>query len=508
MCPPMDTAGRRVRNQPQLITYADRFAGDLLGVLQMLDGPLAEAFGGVHVLPFYVPIDGSDAGFDPSDHTAVDPRIGTWDDVSAIASRYDVMADLIVNHMSDSSEQFRDWTARGDESPHADLFLTLSSVFGAAASESDLAMIYRPRPGMPFTKVAMADGTARLAWTTFTSQQIDIDVESASGRAYLDSIVDRLGSAGVSLVRLDAIGYAIKRAGTSCFMIPETFEFIDAFAERCRSAGMTVLVEIHGYHRAQIDIAERVDLVYDFALPPLVLDAIYRRDAAPLEEWLRIRPTNTITVLDTHDGIGIVDVAADPYDADRPGLLPADRISALVTEIHKRSGGTSRLATGAAASNLDIYQVNCTFYDALGADDRAYLIARLIQMVVPGIPQVYYVGLLAGRNDVDLLERTGVGRDINRHHYGPWELNEALATPVVQRLLAMLRWRGAHPAFDGTFELLDSANDHLHVRWTGVDEAAGSVEVDIDLAELSAVITERDPRSERRLVAPDGLDDL
>lgn len=504
----MDTAGRRVRNQPQLITYADRFAGDLLGVLQMLDGPLSGAFGGVHVLPFYVPIDGADAGFDPSDHTAVDPRIGTWDDIATIAARYDVMADLIVNHMSDSSAQFRDWLARGEKSPHADLFLTLSSVFGAAASESDLARIYRPRPGMPFTKVAMADGTTRLAWTTFTAQQIDIDVESASGRAYLDSIVERLGAAGVSLVRLDAIGYAIKRPGTSCFMIPETFEFIDAFAERCRAAGMTVLVEIHGYHRAQIDIAERVDLVYDFALPPLVLDAIYRRDSGPLEEWLRIRPTNTITVLDTHDGIGIVDVAADPDDAGRPGLLPPERITALVSEIHKRSGGTSRLATGAAASNLDIYQVNCTFYDALGADDRAYLIARLIQMVIPGIPQVYYVGLLAGRNDVDLLERTGVGRDINRHHYGPWELNEALATPVVQRLLALLRWRGAHPAFDGTFELLDSADDHLHVRWTGVDESVGSLEVDIDLGELSAVIIERDPHGERRIAAPDGLDDL
>ena len=497
-----------MRNQPQLITYADRFAGDLLGVLQMLDGPLAGAFGGVHVLPFYVPIDGSDAGFDPSDHTAVDPRVGTWEDVASVAERYDVMADIIVNHVSDASAEFVDWLARGEASPYADLFLTLTSVFGAAASEADLAMIYRPRPGMPFTKVALADGTARLAWTTFTSQQIDIDVESASGQAHLESIVERLGTAGVTLVRLDAIGYAIKRAGTSCFMIPETFEFIDRFAARCRAAGMTVLVEIHGYHRSQIEIAERVDMVYDFALPPLVLDAIYRRDSGPLTEWLRIRPTNTVTVLDTHDGIGIVDVAADPYDPSRPGLLPADRIAALVAEIDRRSGGTSRLATGAAASNLDIYQVNCTYYDALGADDRAYLVARLIQLVVPGIPQVYYVGLLAGRNDTDLLERSGVGRDINRHHYSPWELNEALATPVVTRLLALLRWRAAHPAFDGAFELVDSAADHLHVRWTATDESVGTIDVDIDLDALSATIVERDTTGERRIRVPDGLDDL
>ncbi|MEY2975121.1 MAG: hypothetical protein RIR49_1541 [Actinomycetota bacterium] len=504
----MDTAGRRVRNQPQLITYADRLAGDLLGVLQMLDGPLAGAFGGVHVLPFYVPIDGSDAGFDPSDHTAVDPRVGGWDDVGTLAERYDVMADIIVNHMSDSSTQFRDWLDRGDASPFADLFLTMSSVFGAAASEADLAMIYRPRPGMPFTKVALTDGSARLVWTTFTPQQIDIDVLSASGQAYLGSIVERLGAAGVTLVRLDAIGYAIKRAGTSCFMIPETYEFIDRFAALCRDAGMTVLVEIHGYHRSQIEIAERVDMVYDFALPPLVLDAIYRRDSRPLEQWLRIRPTNTVTVLDTHDGIGIVDVAADPYDATREGLLPADRIASLVSEIHRRSGGTSRLATGAAASNLDIYQVNCTYFDALGADERAYLIARLIQLVVPGVPQIYYVGLLAGRNDTDLLERTGVGRDINRHHYSPWELNEALATPVVDRLLTMLRWRASHPAFDGAFEVMDSPVDHLHVRWTGADESIGTLEVDIDLDGLSATIVEHDHAGERRIRVPDAVDEL
>ena len=480
----MDTAGRRVRNQPQLITYADRFAGDLLGVLQMLDGPLAGAFGGVHVLPFYVPIDGSDAGFDPSDHTAVDPRIGTWDDVRSIAARYDVMADLIVNHMSDSSAQFRDWSARGDASPYADLFLTLSSVFGDGASEADLARIYRPRPGMPFTKVAMADGTARLAWTTFTSQQIDIDVESASGRTYLDSIVDRLGSAGVALVRLDAIGYAIKRAGTSCFMIPETFAFIDAFAERCRSAGMTVLVEIHGHHRAQIDIAERVDLVYDFALPPLVLDAIYRRDATPLEEWLRIRPTNTITVLDTHDGIGIIDIGAAEGAA---GLVPPDELDQLVEWIHANSNGASRLATGAAASNLDLYQVNCTYFDALGRDARRYLLARAIQFFLPGVPQVYYVGLLAGHNDLALLESSGVGRDINRHYYAPTELQLELARPVVQQLCRLIRLRNSHAAFQGSFSLGDTDASSLCLRWTnGAEQAALQVDFANDSFRLQA----------------------
>ncbi|MDA2944136.1 MAG: sucrose phosphorylase [Actinomycetota bacterium] len=492
-----------MRNAPQLITYGDRFAGDLLGVLQMLDGPLSGAFGGVHILPFFVPIDGADAGFDPIDHTAVDPRVGSWDDVAEIAGRYEVMADIIVNHVSDESAEFRDWQLLGEASAYASMFLTLSSVFPDGAAEADLARIYRPRPGMPFTKVAMASGETRLAWTTFTSKQIDIDVESEPGRAHLLAIVDRLATAGVRLIRLDAVGYAIKRAGTSCFMIPETFEFIDEFAALCRERDMTVLVEIHGYHGSQIEIARRVDMVYDFALPPLVLDAIGQRNASALRHWLDIRPTNCVTVLDTHDGIGIVDVGVDPDDPSRPGLLSAERMAALIEMIHRNSGGTSRLATGAAASNLDVYQVNCTFFDALGRNDNDYLLARLIQMLVPGVPQIYYVGLLAGSNDVELLESTGVGRDINRHHFGPRELIAELERPVVRNLLGMLRWRTDHPAFDGTCDVADPQTDREHVLALTRRSLDGShsVAASIDLDSRTFEIIEQSPSGTRRLTS-------
>ncbi len=165
-----------------------------------------------------------------------------------------------------------------------------------------------------------------------------------------------------------------------------------------------------------------------------------------------MRPPNAINVLDTHDGIGVIDVGADARDPSRTGLLAPDRIHDLVETIHDRSGGVSRAATGSAASNVDLYQVNCTFYDALGRDDDRYLAARMIQCMLPGTPQIYYVGLLAGTNDVDLLARTGVGRDVNRHYYTPAEIDAALARPVVQRLLALLRWRATEPAFDGSFE--------------------------------------------------------
>ena len=475
-----------VRNQVQLITYADRLAGDLPGLRSALDGPLAGLFGGVHVLPFFTPYDGADAGFDPVDHTAVDPRLGGWVDIHALGERFDTVVDLIVNHVSADSVQFRDVLERGDESPYAGMFLTYGSVFPRGATESDLLAIFRPRPGLPFTPMALGDDR-RLVWTTFTNQQIDIDVHDDKGREYLDQVLRAVSGAGVSVIRLDAVGYAVKSPGTSCFMTPETFTFIDELTARARGLGVDVLVEVHSYYRRQIEIGHRVDWVYDFALPPLVLHALFTGDGQPLRHWLAIRPANSITVLDTHDGIGVVDVGPDSAPDGGPGLLTPEQLGSLVEGIHTRSDGASRQATGWAASNVDVYQVNCTYYDALGRDDQRYLLARLLQFFTPGIPQVYYVGLLAGGNDLDLLQRTGVGRDINRHHYTPADLQAALERPVVRALLSLIRFRTSHPAFAGEFSLGEDADpSRLALRWTADHEQA---ELSANLATAEFTVT-------------------
>jgi sucrose phosphorylase len=468
----------------QLITYVDRLGGGGIRELSaLLSGPLAGAFGTVHLLPFYDPIDGSDAGFDPSDHTQVDRRLGDWSDVAALSRHTGVMADVIVNHISDRSPQFRDFFAKGSASSHDGLFLTREKVFPGGATPDDIARIYRPRPGLPFRDVTLETGERHTLWTTFTPQQLDIDVEHPTGRAYLEKILATLAAGGVSMVRLDAVGYAIKRPGTSCFMLPETFEFISEFAARGRALGIDVLVEVHSYYQRQLEIASRVDWVYDFALPPLVLHGFTFGTALALKRWINIRANNSITVLDTHDGIGIIDIGADAHDREaRPGLVAPAEIDRLVEAIHERSGGQSRMATGAAASNLDLYQVNCTFLDALGGDERRYLLARAIQFFLPGIPQVYYVGLLAGHNDMQLLAATGVGRDINRHYYSAAEIDAALLRPVVRDLLALIRVRNTHPAFAGNFRLAESAANVLNLRWERDAEFA-ELWVDLETAE-------------------------
>jgi len=487
-----------MKNQVQLIAYVDRFSGGGLRDLQrMIEGPFRGLFGGVHLLPFFYPIDGVDAGFDPIDHTQVDPRLGTWDDVCALAEHVDIMADLIVNHVSRQSPQFADFQKHGDKSAYAGMFLTYDRVFPDGAREADLLKIYRPRPALPFTRLRLENGTERLLWTTFTPEQIDIDVRDPEGKRYLEQILRQFQLAGIRAIRLDAAGYAIKKPGTTCFMIPETFAFIRELTEQARARGMEVLVEIHSYYREQIEIARHVDRVYDFALPPLLLHALYMGDARRLRQWLEISPRNAITVLDTHDGIGVVDAGPDRKNPQAsPGLLAPEEIDALVETIHQRSHEESRQATGAAANNLDLYQVNCTYYDALGRRDDEYLMARAVQFFAPGIPQVYYVGLLAGKNDLSLLRQTGVGRDINRHYYSRDEVEEQLRVPLVRSLLDLIRFRNAHPAFNGDFQLGGDNHSSIVMEWR-ID--SDWVRLEADFAARRAIISYSDPAGEQSM---------
>ncbi len=473
-----------------LLTYADRLAGDLSGLRELMTGPL-RVFDGVHVLPFFRPIDGSDAGFDPDDHRQVDPRVGTWDDVAALTSTSDVTVDLIVNHVATRSPEFQSFLAEGDGSPHAGMFLTLDRVFPAGATEDALARIYRPRPGLPLTPVTLADGTRRILWTTFTAEQADLDVDDAATRAYLEGLLALFAEHGVDTVRLDAVGYAVKTPGTSSFMTQDTRAFLRWLTGRAHDVGLRVLVEVHAHWRLTLELATMCDLTYDFALPPLVLDALHTGDGGPLHAWLAQRPHNVVTVLDTHDGIGVIDVGANAGHGDAahpgPGLLPPERIDALVEAIHEATGGVSRRATGAAASNVDLYQVNTTFLDALGGDVDAMLAARALQLVLPGTPQLYYVGLLMGRNDTGLLESSGVGRDINRHHYTREELATALDSAPVRRLLALVELRRTHPAFDGSWflEPLDDTG-RLTTGWR--DGSGNEVVVQLDVAARHATL--------------------
>ena len=424
-----------MKNKVQLITYADRLGdGTIKSMTDILRTRFDGVYDGVHILPFFTPFDGADAGFDPIDHTKVDERLGSWDDVAELSKTHDIMVDAIVNHMSWESKQFQDVLAKGEESEYYPMFLTMSSVFPNGATEEDLAGIYRPRPGLPFTHYKFA-GKTRLVW--------------------------------VSYIRLDAVGYGAKEAGTSCFMTPKTFKLISRLREEGVKRGLEILIEVHSYYKKQVEIASKVDRVYDFALPPLLLHALSTGHVEPVAHWTDIRPNNAVTVLDTHDGIGVIDIGSDQLDRSLKGLVPGEDVDNLVNTIHANTHGESQAATGAAASNLDLYQVNSTYYSALGCNDQHYIAARAVQFFLPGVPQVYYVGALAGRNDMELLRKTNNGRDINRHYYSTAEIDENLKRPVVKALNALAKFRNELDAFDGTFSYTTDDDTSISFTWRG-----------------------------------------
>ena len=161
-------------------------------------------------MPFFHPIDGTDTGFDPMDHSQVDKRLGNWKDIDALGQSVELVVGLIVNHISSASLQYLDFIEKGEDSTYAGMFLTLDRVFPDGVSSKDLLNIYRPRPNLPLTVVTHRDGRKKIVWTTFAPQQIDIDVTHPEGVKYLTNLIHTFSRHGVKMIRLDAVGYAIK----------------------------------------------------------------------------------------------------------------------------------------------------------------------------------------------------------------------------------------------------------------------------------------------------------
>ncbi len=447
-----------------ILVYAERLGGSLEHIEKLLSSQLAD-FSGVHVLPFFHPYDGDDAGFDPIDHTIVDPRLGTWEDFQRIAATHELTADLIINHASNLSPEFLDWQEKGEKSEYAGMFLTFDTVFPEGGTEETITSFYRPRPGLPFTAYNVA-GKRRLVWTSFMPSQVDIDVRHPAGEAYIDRVLDALQSGGVKVVRLDAVGYAIKTPGTDSFMTSETLEYVAELTEKIRARGMRVLVEVHAHYTQQLEIAPLVDLIYDFQTAPLLLHSLFTSNVDALARWFELRPANCLNVLDTHDGYGVID--AGPIGG-RDGLISQADMAHIFEVAAKNTGGHSAKAS-VVPQWFDLpHQINATL-PAIIADDSAYVLARAVQFLLPGEPQVYYVGLLNGMDDKALFAETGNGRDVNRHNYTPEEIQNSLSSDVTKAILGLARLR-KHEVFGGSFEFKQLSSNSMSLNWTNENYA-------------------------------------
>ena len=466
-----------IQNKVQLITYPDSLGNNLLELHYVLRRHLRRYIGGVHILPFYP--SSSDRGFAPLTYDEVDPVFGTWEDVERIGADFDLVVDFMVNHISRQSVYVQDYIENGLNSEYADMFLSFDKLSPTGEiSEADLDKVYTRKPRPPYTMIQRADGSREKLWCTFDPEQIDLDLQSPVTRRVLRRYLIRLARTNAKMIRMDAFAYSTMEIGTNCFFLePQVWDLLEWLNEYVTPFGTEMLPEVHEHHRYHRKITNKGYWTYDFALPMLVLHTLYHHTSARLRNWLKICPRKQVTTLDTHDGIGVVDVEE---------LLSPEEIERTLAGLDEKGSNTRKLYSGPEYQNLDVYQVNCTYYSALEGNDDSYLAARTIQFFAPGIPQVYYVGLLAGENDIGLVEFTKNGRDINRHSYSLDEIAADIGKPVVRRLLRLMEFRNRYPAFDGTFVIEEAPDDQLALSWLNNPYRATAR---IDLNTYKSVIT-------------------
>lgn len=446
---------KQIENKIMLISYPDSLGGNLKNMEQILENELSGTVCGLHILPFY-PSSG-DRGFAVITYEKVDPAWGTWEDIDRLAERYFLCADFMLNHASVRSAEFLDYMEKGDASEYADMFLDWNQFWpNGEPTAEEMAKLYRRKPAGPVLNFTRKDGKTVRLWNTFFEEQIDIDPYAPSTQRYFARALGTIAS-HVTLIRFDAFAYASKRPGTSCFFVePDVWNILELAMKPVRECGGQMLAEIHEHYSTQMKMAQRGYWVYDFALPMLTLHTVFSGNTDRIIRWMKMCPRNQFTTLDTHDGIGCVDVK---------GLLTDEEIGQVADRVGKsteniRSYVKMPLTLHNGGKRL-LYQLGGTFYSAMECNDDAYLLARAVQYFAPGIPMVYYVGMLAGKNDDDFVKAGGELRGLNRHNYSREEVREAVARPVVKKLLALSRFRNTYPAFAGEISVDNDGSDHM-----------------------------------------------
>lgn len=452
---------KKIENKIMLITYPDSMSKNLKELDHILEKHFQGVIGGLHILPFY-PSSG-DRGFAVINYDNVDPAFGDWNDIDHLAKQYYMMADFMLNHVSIRSAEFKDYMEHGENSPYRDMFIHWEEFWpNGNPTEEEYNALYRRKATYPYIEFIRKDGKAVHLWNTFFEEQIDINPYTKATQDYYAKNLGTISS-HVPLIRFDAFAYASKRPGSSCFFVePEIWDVLDIGMKPLRETNTEMLPEIHENYKIQLKMAEKGYWVYDFALPMLLLHGLKTGRTDHLTHWLNICPRKQFTTLDTHDGIGVVDVA---------GLLTEDEIDLVrndVDDITKEAKKYIKLPSMISSKDgkFKSYQLGSTYYSALRCNDDAYLIARAVQFFAPGIPQIYYVGLLAGENDIESMKTNPDPRTINRHTFTQEEIEAAIQKPVCKRLYELMRFRNSYDAFNGSIQIGNTRNDGtLTITW-------------------------------------------
>ena len=323
--------------------------------------------------------------------------------------------------------------------------------------------------------------------------QMDLNAQSQEVWDFYDETLKKLHDHGAMLVRLDAFAYLHKQPGeVNFFNKPGTWEYLARVKRLADKYDLTLIPEIHSEYGKGLheEVAEKGFPIYDFFLPGLLIHALERGTNRYLLFWINElieKKIKTVNMLGCHDGIPILDLKGDKSGTAREGLLSDDEIDAIVDVILERGGRVKNLF-GPDGRKIAYYQINATFFSALGEDEHKMRLARAIQMFMPGIPQVWYLDLFAGKNDYVAADRGGTAghKEINRTTLSTEEIEAGLSRPVVQDQLALIRLRNTSTAFDGELTVIRTDEQHLSLIWEHQESTAS---LKANLHDFSFIIT-------------------
>ena len=434
-----------------LITYGDSIIGDGLKPLRVLrefcETWLGSSITWVHILPFFPWT--SDDGFSVLDYSSVNQALGDWDDISAVASDYRLMADLVLNHCSSRSAWFQNFKQGVD--PGKDYFFTKAPAF-------DVSRVVRPRTSNLTMPVATSQGQQEV-WCTFSHDQVDFNFSNPDVLLEFTRIIRLYLDQGVRIFRLDAVAFTWKRSGTTCINLPEAHDLVRLLRALIEwvQPDAVIITETNVpniENLAYFGQRDEAHCIYNFALPPLLIHTLVEADSSRITRWLMSMPpailgTTYFNFLASHDGIGLRPVE---------GLLSEGELDSMINRLQENGALLSWREH--ADGTRTVYEVNVSLFDALKRPGEAgdltldrMILAHAVLLGLEGIPAIYLHSFVATKNDINRVENTGHNRAINRHQWGLAELTDRLSDPdtehaqCLQAIKRLIGIRQEQPAF-------------------------------------------------------------
>jgi sucrose phosphorylase len=545
----MQQNNTKISNGVMLNVYPDSIGEKFRDTISMLKrNDFKDVFSFIYVLPTFFNSD-LDRGFSIIDYDINKDLVDTKDLKDLNELQIKLKFDIVLNHLSVASPQFKDMLQYGNKSKFKDFFINWNEFWeGNGIKNEDGIIIPKPeflnklfmrKSGLPILKVRFPDGTEQPYWNTFYQQitynpiavadlknikrltedqsqfivvlvnsaikdnqdfttlnfedctpwkseilqiveqkrsylgQMDVNAASPLVWDFYEETLKKLHGYGCNILRLDAFSYLHKQVGESNFFNkPGTWEYLERIKKIAQQNNLMLLPEIHAEYGLHLhdEVANKGYYIYDFFLPGLTIHTIENKTSKALLSWAKeiiAKGYKTVNMLGCHDGIPVLDLKGKEVNGIYfKGLLEDTEIENIMNTIMERGGRVKNLYDP-SGNKISYYQINATFFSALGEDEEKLLLARAIQMFMPGIPQVWYLDIFAGKNNYEAADNGGSAghKEINRTTLSMQDIEQGLKTEVVNKQLEIIRLRNTSNAFSGQVEINDAVDSIIDIRW-------------------------------------------